>query len=529
MFKHALTHEVAYNSLLVQRRKELHRLIALAIEELYAERLAEQYEILAYHFSRGEEWAKALEYLLKAADKATQAFATREAIALYDQSLEVVGDLGDAGDTSILMAIHQAKADLYYVLSDFERSRTEAERLLALARRAGDRVREGMALTRMGSASLRAHNFDQALLYARQAIEVAEAGDVKPILAAGHFITGHIYAGIGQLDRSKAGFDQALAISRSGGDVFYQSYALNRAGQLKNWEGEYAEAVRLQSEGLAIARAHNLVVTLLVGLFASGVALTGKGEYSEALARFEEGLVLSEKVGDEVLRHRLLNSFGWLLIECGDLERAIDLNRRGAEGARKRDDHETIANAELNLGDIFLMQGDFMLAQEFLDGVYRLAHHPATSEWMKWRYSMHLFASLGELWLARGEPAKAWEFAAQCLEIATRTNSRKYVVKGWRLRGEIALTRRQWDEAEGWLRQALTLAQAVGNPTQLWKTHLAYGHFYAAIKQPEMAQQAYGAARDVIERVKGSLRDPGLRAGLEGSPLMRRVYDLCAS
>ena len=44
-----------------------------------------------------------------------------------------------------------------------------------------------------------------------------------------------------------------------------------------------------------------------------------------------------------------------------------------------------------------------------------------------------------------------------------------------------------------------------------------------------MAQQAYGAAREVIECVKGSLRDPGLRASLEGSPLMRRVYDLCAS
>ena len=526
MFKHALMHEVAYNSLLVQRRKELHRLIALAIEELYAERLAEQYEVLAYHFSRGEEWAKALEYLLKAAEKAAQAFATREAIALYDQSLEAVDRLGDAGDTSTLMAIHQAKADLYFILSDFERSRAEAERLLALARRAGDRVREGVALARMGHASYRAHNFAQALLYARQAIEVAEARDAKPILAAGHFITGQVYAGTGQLDQAKAEFDQALAISRSGGDAFYQSYTLAFTGQSKNWEGEYAEAARLQAEGLAIARAHNLVVPLLAGLFANGLALTGKGDYDEALARFEEGLVLSEKVGDEIFRHRLLNSFGWLLIECGDLERAIDLNRRGAEGARKRDDHETIANAELNLGDIFLVQGDLTLAQEFLDGVYRLAHNPATNEWMKWRYSTHLFASLGELWLARGEPAKAGEFADQCLEIATRTNSRKYVVKGWRLLGEIARTRRQWDEAEAWLRQALALAQAVGNPTQLWKTHLAYGHFYTATRKPEMAQQAYGAAREVIERVKGSLRDPGLRASLEGSPLIQHIYDL---
>jgi hypothetical protein len=83
----------------------------------------------------------------------------------------------------------------------------------------------------------------------------------------------------------------------------------------------------------------------------------------------------------------------------------------GGRGARKRGDHETIANAELNLGDIFLAQGDLMLAQEFLDGVYRLVHHPAISGWMKWCYSMHLFASLGDFWLAHGGPNRAQEFA----------------------------------------------------------------------------------------------------------------------
>jgi tetratricopeptide (TPR) repeat protein len=155
-------------------------------------------------------------------------------------------------------------------------------------------------------------------------------------------------------------------------------------------------------------------------------------------------------------------------------------------------------------------------------------HDPATSEWNRWRYSTHLFASLGEVWLAREEPVQAREFAEQCLELAIRTNSRKYLVKGYRLMGEIALARHQWDEAERALQQALTIAQAIGNPTQRWKTHLAYDHLYTAIRK-EMAQQAYGAARDVIERVNGSLCDPGRRARLEGSPLMRRVYDLCVS
>jgi predicted ATPase len=106
MFKHALTHEVAYNSLLVQRREELHRLIAWAIEEPYADRLADQFEVLAYHFMKGEEWAKALEYLLNAAEKATQAFAIREAVVLYNQALEAAGKLGAVVDPRTVMPIH---------------------------------------------------------------------------------------------------------------------------------------------------------------------------------------------------------------------------------------------------------------------------------------------------------------------------------------------------------------------------------------------------------------------------------------
>ena len=161
--------------------------------------------------------------------------------------------------------------------------------------------------------------------------------------------------------------------------------------------------------------------------------------------------------------------------------------------------------------------------------MYRLVHHPATSDWMKWRYSMHLFASLGDFWLARGDPARAQEFADQCLDIATRTNSRKYMVRGWRLRGDIALARRQWGEAAEWLRQALPLAQAVGNPPQLWKTHLALGRLHAEVNRPEQARQMYRAAREVIERVKANLHNSELRAGLENSSLIQHVYGLSTS
>jgi tetratricopeptide (TPR) repeat protein len=338
-------------------------------------------------------------------------------------------------------------------------------------------------------------------------------------------VTGFVYGVTARLERAAPELEQALKLSHEAGDVMHESLSLCFIGLATNWAGDYVEASRFLFEGLRIARHNNLLVPLLYGLFMHGVTLTGKGDYDAALSTFEEGLALSEKVGDEVQRHRMLNCLGWLHMECGDLDRAIDFNRRGAEGARKRADPETIANPEINLGDIFLARGDLALAHEFLDGVHRLVKNPATSEWMKWRYSTHLFASLGDLWLARGDYTKAAEFAGQCLDIARRTHSKKNLVKGLRLRGEIAMARRQWDDAEATLLEAVTIAETVGNPTQLWKTYLAAGRLKAHLQKHDETRVACLKAREVVDRVRANLQSQALRVGFESSPVIQQIYD----
>ena len=523
IFKHALTQEVTYASLLVQRRRELHRRIGLAVEDLYADRLAEHYEILAHHFEKAEVWGKALDYYLKAADKAARAFATRDALVLYDAAEATANRAQEGATLPMRMTIHRRRAELYVLVSDFDRARAESEDVLRLSRQSGDHHAEGEALVSMGQASLLGHHFDQCLDDSRLAAAIAETLGAPSILNGSLLNEAFVYEVTGRLDDARTKFDRALALSRRTADVVNQATALVYGAELESWEGHYARAAELYDEGIRLGRAHNILATL-EGMFMSGVNFTSQGAYDRALAIFDEGLTLAERVGDENYTPRYLNSIGWLHMECGDLERARELNQRAAEGGRKRGDHESFANAELNLGDIAVLKGDLGSARDYLEGVLRLVRGPSTSEWMRWRYSMHLFASLGELALARGDSDTARGHADECLERATRTRSRKYIVKSWRLRGELALARRHWDDAEHALRQALEVAQSVDNPTELWKTYAALGRLYATLKLSEASSKAYRSAIKVVDRIKASVDDPKLAETLATAPRFRELY-----
>jgi tetratricopeptide (TPR) repeat protein len=520
-FKHALTHDVAYQSIPAQERRALHERIAQALEALHGDRVGDVAAVLARHYVAAESWERALVHLVRAAEAAARAFAARDALALYGEALEAAAHL--PGSEGRVIAIHQARSALYFVVSDFERSREAAGLARDLAHEAGDATREGAALAAMAWAATWARDLDGAVAHAREAIDLAGPVGAEAVLARAQFTIGFVQGVTGGLDEAKNAIQSTLVSSRSAGDMVHESLALTMGGVIKSWEADYAAADQLHAQGLAIARAHNLLVPLLFSAFLRGVALAGKGSYTEALATFHEGLELSEKVGDEVFHHRLLNSLGWLHYELGDLDGAAELNRRSADGGRRRHDPGTVPNAELNLGDIFLAQGDLAAAREMLERVDRLARDPKTSAWMRFRYSIRLYASLGELALARGDLDQARQHAQRCLELAARTNARKNLVKGWRLMGEVATSARRWDDAERALGEARTIAESIGNPPQVWRTYAALARFHAERGDRDAAQCAARVAASAVDGVLTGLTEATLRASLEGMPLVREL------
>jgi tetratricopeptide (TPR) repeat protein len=145
IFKHALTQEVAYNSLLLARRKEIHGKIGHAIEELYPDRLEEFYEMLAYHYAKSSDIAKGVEYGRKAASRAASLYAYAEASRLLEEALKVQ-EILDPGD-------NEKRCDLLLDLADALSMAGEARRALdsalpeafSVAEALGDPVRASRA------------------------------------------------------------------------------------------------------------------------------------------------------------------------------------------------------------------------------------------------------------------------------------------------------------------------------------------------------------------------------------------------
>jgi predicted ATPase len=180
-FKHALTQQVAYETLLQERRRTLHARIVGAIEALYGNRLAEYVEQLAHHALRGEMGEKAVHYLRQAGNKAAARSALPDARDWFEQALVVLAALPESPSMQeqgceIRLELRSALTTLGEIRRSLEHLR-EAD---ALAERLNDDGRRGR-----GSAfALLAHNLlgelDEALVAGTRALEVAgRLGDLR--------------------------------------------------------------------------------------------------------------------------------------------------------------------------------------------------------------------------------------------------------------------------------------------------------------------------------------------------------------
>ncbi len=524
-FAHDLIREVAEGDIGSARRLLLHRRIAAAIERLDANALHSRYETLAYHFLQGEAWEPALDYLVRSGDKARAAHAMGQALHFYAQALSVCETLGAAGSEAAVV-VAEKRGNVCFDSGDFPGAATDFDQMRAAAQMRGDRHREAMAQAYRGMALLYAHEFEDAEAVLRAALTLAGAEFPDARLLAGTQLAS-LLSLINRHDEFAVLLAEAEVLAPEVDDPLSQAWLSMIGNERRTWTGRYNDALAfLDTWRGAVERTHQITM-LLWNRWEESLARGGRGDYDRAIALLDEVLATSERIGEVVIAARAMNTLGWIYGELQDHERAIALNTRSlaVASAVAIADMEIQNNARVNLGDNLLALGRPDEAEEYFRQVEAVVRNPRPQDrWLLWRIAQHLFHSVGEMCLARGDVAQALAYADECLALAEPSESRKNIVKGRRLRAEALLRIGDFPQAGNELEIAWPLAQEIGNPPQLWKTHVTIAQLGRAQGRPDDVTAAYRAALAVIDGVAASLADTALRQTFLTSPHVQSIY-----
>jgi tetratricopeptide (TPR) repeat protein len=463
-FKHALTHEVAYNGLLQGRRRALHARIVEALEGLSPDRLTEQVEWLAHHALRGEAWTKALAYNRQAGDKALARSAHREAVGYFEQTLRVLPHLPETRDT------RTQAIDLRLALRTALRPLGNAERILQCLREA-----ETLA---------------------------AALDDPRRLGQIAHFLSNHFYV-MGVYDQAMSAAQRAFALATAGGDGVLQVLPHYYLGQAYLAQGDYRRAIDCFGQivaSLGETRDDEHFGQVLLPAVSSRAFLSEcqaeLGLFAEGQVRGAEGLRIAEAVGHPGSLMIASWGLGLLALRHGDLSRALPLLERAVAICHAADLPVRFPRMAAALGAAYTLAGRVTEAVPLL--TQAVAQTTATAM-VCYQALCHL--ALGEAQLRAGHLEDAHAEAERTLALARERQERGHQAYALRLLGDIVAWRDPSDLAQAgeYYQQALVLADELAMRPLQAHCHRSLGTLYAAIGEQESARTELSTAIEMYQ------------------------------
>jgi class 3 adenylate cyclase/tetratricopeptide (TPR) repeat protein len=458
-FKHALTHEVAYGSLLQDRRRVLHGRIVEAIEALYASRLAEHVERLAHHATRGEVWEKAVGYLGQAGAKAYARSANRESATCYEQALEALAHLPETRQTA------QQGIDLRFHLRN--------------------------ALVVFGE-------IDRCAELLRQAERLARTLDGPRQLGWVHVHMSQNFFFMDEVMPQRRSAEQALAIGQTLADVPLQvaaTYLLGTAcidvGNYRRAENLLGEVVRSLEGDLARERCGLFGFPAVLARAWLTRALAERGAFTQGRVHGQDAIRLAEALGHRHSMTYALWQLGYLHGLKGEFTQAIPWLERGLEVSRKTHILSLAVHNAGVLGHVLVRSGRVTEGLDLLQWT-----HEARRPFGTGIYLSKFLVDLGEAYIVAGQLEDARASAGRALALTREQGQRGHEVYALRLLGEIASRRDPFDAetGEGHYRQALALATELEMRPLVAHCHVGLAKLYRRVGDRAKAEESLATA-----------------------------------
>jgi class 3 adenylate cyclase/predicted ATPase len=454
-FKHALTQEVAYGTVLQDRRKELHERTAQAVESLYEDNREDHYADLAHHYSRSGNTEKAIVYLQKAGRQAAQNSAHTEAIRHFTTALELLATLPDTpervrqelpvqltlaaslqvtkgpsapevgnaytraqelclqgGNTRQLFSTLHGLWLFHHVQADLTAARETGERLLTMAEGIRDSALLLEARRTLGSTLLWQGEFPLARIHLEQAVthyDQQQGGSLK-------FLTGGADPGIvclcelarvlwllGYPDQALQRSQTALLLARTRSEPFSLGFALIFAAGLYQLRREGALTQNHADEGIILAQKYGFAALLSAGTIRRGWALAEQGQAEEGLRDMQQGLTARQAAGAELAQSYFLSLLAEVYGKLGQGERAQTLISQALTAVRASKEHRLEAELYRFKGELTLQQSRAEAEAEayFLKAIEIAQKQQAKS------LELRAMTSLARLWQQQGKKVEA--------------------------------------------------------------------------------------------------------------------------
>ena len=481
MFRHALTQEVAYNSLLLKRRKEIHERIGKAIEELYPERLEEFYEMLAYHFSNGGNWEKAYQYLKLSGEKAQRNYGNWEAFRFYKEAIKVLDKLPETKENRrIGIEVRLSMEGPMKVLAYPEDSLQILEGGEKIAKESGDDRSLAIFYSNIGLCYTFRGDSLQGRRYAENCFEMAAKIQDIELMAPTAFDLCSSYTIVGEYSKMVHVAPRVISMLDEtqrkhivlGGLFSLNLYSALNAyyGQALGVLGEFEKGKAFCEEALHFAKQVDNLYSIAFAEIMFGCFFNHRGDGEEAIQHLNSAIQHGEEGEIVPLLGQAWGFLGLAYYFLGDFEAAAKYVLKGIEIQREAGLSFLSSLHYLVLGMIHLDSGDLDTARCRLDESLKLAQNN-NERWVEGICKLFVGRVIAQAGIS--ESSQAEEHIRQGIRISNEIGAKPWSCVGSLFMGELYGNSGHKDKALESLRMSQTMFNEMGMDYWLRKTQSA--------------------------------------------------------
>lgn len=375
-FKHILTHEVAYRTILRSNRRLLHKLVAEVIEEQFPDNLENFFYELAHHYSKADAKEKAIEYMEKAGDQAKKNYDNPKAVEMYDQAVSLIEQnenlQGFENLEGLKISILLKKTEILILIGKFKEAEELSKILLEKSKKIGNQKFICLSMKYLSHVNLNLRFLDKAeeLLMKRKEI-TEKLDDQNEILS--------VYGNYGILNWMKKDYDKALT---------YLKKSLNSALELNDIEQivksntnlgliylekkDFSSSLKYSEKAYTSAKKNGYKESELTAIVNMGVVYQKQNEIPKALKCYTESLHLSEEINNKQKIALALGNIGNIYRDQKDYDKALEYYQKTFSVKKEMGLKRGMAISLKVISDMFINKNIFKKALDSIDQAINL-------------------------------------------------------------------------------------------------------------------------------------------------------------